>query len=169
MLTTHCSKSFNLFAFPFSLAEVSLSGQDVVIKPLIKADAVLGVVEAAIKTRRAYIRNAQFSNRGHSPYFRNNLSLICPRLYRKFGTYLRFKNRAIRKLCLHVRLKDGEHLFVLWDRLALERTPVALVNLTRSVCGLVVDLIDLTRRHPFVASFGRTASTRRTRSPQHTR
>ena len=35
---------------------------------------------------------AQFSNRGHSPYFRYNLSLICPRLYRKFGTYLRFKN-----------------------------------------------------------------------------
>ena len=35
---------------------------------------------------------AQFSNRGHSPYFLYNLSLICPRLYRKFGTYLRFKN-----------------------------------------------------------------------------
>ena len=34
----------------------------------------------------------QFSNRGYSPYFRYNLSLICLRLYRKFGTYLRFKN-----------------------------------------------------------------------------
>ena len=48
-----------------------------------------------------------------------------------------------------VRLKDGEHLFVLWDRLALEQTPVALVNLTHSVCEVVLDLIDLPRRCPF--------------------
>ena len=35
---------------------------------------------------------AQFSNRRDSPYYRYNLSLICPCLYRKFIIYPRFKN-----------------------------------------------------------------------------
>ena len=40
-----------------------------------------------------------------------------------------------------VRLKDGEYLFVLWDCLALEKTPVDLVDLPHSVQGEVLDLI----------------------------
>ena len=32
-----------------------------------------------------------------------------------------------------VRLKDGEYLFVLWDRLALEKTPVDMVDLPHRV------------------------------------
>ena len=32
-----------------------------------------------------------------------------------------------------VHLKDGEYLFVLWDCLALEKTPVDLVDLPHSV------------------------------------
>ena len=44
-------KGFTLFAIPLSLAEAALLGQDVVNKHFIKAGAVLGAVEAAIKTR----------------------------------------------------------------------------------------------------------------------
>ena len=39
--------------------------------------------------------------------------------------------------------KDGEHLFVLWDCLALEKTPIDLVDLPHSVHDEVRDLIDL--------------------------
>ena len=47
--------------------------------------------------RHVFLLRSVF-NRGFSPYFRYNLSLICPRLYRIFGTYLRFKNWAF---CFH--------------------------------------------------------------------
>ena len=56
VLTVHGSKRFTLFAVPLSLAEAAFLGQDVVNKQLIKAGAVLGAVEAAIKTRSAEIR-----------------------------------------------------------------------------------------------------------------
>ena len=56
VLTAHSSKRFTLFAFPISLAEAALFGQDVVNKQFIKADAVRRAVEAAIKTRSAEIR-----------------------------------------------------------------------------------------------------------------
>ena len=56
VLTAHSSKRFTLFAFPISLAEAALFGQDVVNKYFIKAGAVRGAVEAAIKTRSAEIR-----------------------------------------------------------------------------------------------------------------
>ena len=42
-----------------------------------------------------------------------------------------------------VRLKDGEYLFVLWDCLALKKTPTDLVNLPHSVHGEVLDFINL--------------------------
>ena len=42
-----------------------------------------------------------------------------------------------------VRLKDGEYLFVLWDCLALEKTPIDLVDLPHSIHDEVRDLIDL--------------------------
>ena len=57
VLTAHGSTGFTLFAIPLSLAEVALLGQDVVNKQFIKGDAVLGAVEAAIKTRSAEIRS----------------------------------------------------------------------------------------------------------------
>ena len=56
VLTAHSSKRFTLFAFPISLAEAALLGQDVVNKQFIKAGAVRRAVEAAIKTRSAEIR-----------------------------------------------------------------------------------------------------------------
>ena len=42
-----------------------------------------------------------------------------------------------------VRLKDGEYLFVLWECLALEKTPTDLVDLPHSVHGEVLDSINL--------------------------
>ena len=42
-----------------------------------------------------------------------------------------------------MRLKDGEYLFVLWDCLALEKTPIDLVDLPHSIHDEVRDLIDL--------------------------
>ena len=42
-----------------------------------------------------------------------------------------------------MRFKDGEYLFVVWDRLALENTPVDLVDLPRGVLKEVRGLIDL--------------------------
>ena len=56
VLTAHSSKGFTLFAVPLSLTEATLPRQDVVIKQFIKAGAVCGAVEAAIKTRGAEIR-----------------------------------------------------------------------------------------------------------------
>ena len=56
VLTAHSSKGFTLFAVLISLAEEVLLGQNVVNKQFIKAGAVLGAVEAAIKTRSAEIR-----------------------------------------------------------------------------------------------------------------
>ena len=52
-----------------------------------------------------------------------------------------------------VRLKDGEYLFVLWDCLALEKTPVDLVDLPHSVQGEVFDLICLLGRNPLCCQF----------------
>ena len=52
-----------------------------------------------------------------------------------------------------VRLKDGEYLFVLWDCLALEKTPVDLVDLPHSVQGEVLDLICLLGRNPLCCQF----------------
>ena len=59
--------------------------------PAVDIFLVANPTKRLIRAETEFI-NAQFSNRGYSPYFRYNLSLICPRLYRKFGTYLRFKN-----------------------------------------------------------------------------
>ena len=42
-----------------------------------------------------------------------------------------------------VRLKDGEYLFVLWECLALEKTPTDLVDLPHSVHGEVLNSINL--------------------------
>ena len=52
-----------------------------------------------------------------------------------------------------VRLKDGEYLFVLWDCLALEKSPIDLVDLPHSVYGEALDLICRLRWHPLCGQF----------------
>ena len=52
-----------------------------------------------------------------------------------------------------MRFKDGEYLFVVWDRLALEKTPVDLVDLLHSVLEEVRDLIDLPAWFPLCDQF----------------
>ena len=47
-----------------------------------------------------------------------------------------------------MRLKDGEYLFDLWDRLAIEKTLIDLVDLPHSVREEVPDLRDLPGWHP---------------------
>ena len=52
-----------------------------------------------------------------------------------------------------MRFKDGEYLFVVWDRLALEKMPVDLVDLPHSVLEEVRDLIDLPGWFPLCDQF----------------
>ena len=52
-----------------------------------------------------------------------------------------------------MRFKDGEYLFVVWDRLALKKTPVDLVDLPHSVLEEVRDLIDLPGWFPLCGQF----------------
>ena len=52
-----------------------------------------------------------------------------------------------------MRFKDGEYLFVVWDRLALENTPVDLVDLLHSVLEEVRDLFDLPGWFPLCDQF----------------
>ena len=153
VLTAHGSKRFTLFAVPISLAEAAFPGQDVVIKQFIKAGAVRGAVEAAIKTRRAEIRKQFLRDFDHrhgevvvtaGPHnFVMQYELV--RIFRNADRNTEFH----RATCLafrdppRVRLKDGEYLFVLWDCLALEKTPIDLVDLPHSVHDEVRDLIDL--------------------------
>ena len=153
VLTAHSSKRFTLFAFPISLAEAALPGQDVVNKQFIKAGAVRTAVEAAIKTHRAEIRKhflRDFDYRygdvdvtagPHNFVMQYELVLIFNNAdwntQFHWATCLAFRDPP------RVRLKDGEYLFVLWDCLALEKTPIGLVDLPHSVHDEVRDLIDL--------------------------
>ena len=52
-----------------------------------------------------------------------------------------------------MRFKDGEYLFVAWDRLALENTLVELVDLPHSELEEVLDLIDLPGWFPLCGKF----------------
>ena len=45
--------------------------------------------------------------------------------------------------------KDREYLFVLWNRLAFEKTPADMVDLPHSMRVEVLDLIDLPSLDPF--------------------
>ena len=143
VLTAHGSKGFTLFATPLSLAEVALPRQDVVNKQFIKCGAVLGAVEAAIKTRSAEIRKqfpCDFDHRRsevgvtalpHNLGMQDEAELIFHNADRHTefhrATCLAFRDPP------RVRLKDGEYLFVLWDRPALEKTPVDMVDLPHRV------------------------------------
>ena len=152
VLTAHSSKRFTLFAFPISLAEAALFGQDVVNKQFIKADAVRRAVEAAIKTRSAEIRK-QFLRDFDYRYGEVDVTAGPHNFVMQYelvgifndadwntqfhwATCLAFRDPP------RVRLKDGEHLFVLWDCLALEKTPIDLVDLPHSVHDKVHDLIN---------------------------
>ena len=88
---------------------------------------------------------------------------------RKFPERPPFRRQCQHRLWARVRLKDGEHLFVLWDRLAFENTLIDLVDLPHCVCEEVTGRLDLPGWHPFAANSGRTESTRRTSALQHTR
>ena len=158
VLTAHCSKRFNLFAIPISLAEVALLGQDVVIKQFIKAGAVRRAVEAAIKTRSAEIRK-QFLRDFDHRYGEVDVTAGPHNFVMQYELVRNFKNadrntEFHRPTCLafrdppRVRLKDGEYLFVLWDCLALEKTPVDLVGLPHNLRVEVSDLIDILRWNP---------------------
>ena len=154
VLTAHGNEGFTLFAVPISLAEAALPRQDVVNKQFIKAGAVRRAVEAAIKTRSAEIRKQflrDFDQRyceiiditagPHNFVMQYELVLIFRNAY--------WNTEFHRATCLafrdppRVRLKDGEYLFVLWECLALEKTPTDLVDLPHSVHGEVLDSINL--------------------------
>ena len=158
VLTAHGSKRFTLFAVPLSLAEAALLGQDVVNKQFIKAGAVLGAVEAAIKTRSAEIRKHFLRDFDHR-YGEVDVTALPHNFVMHYESILTFQNadrntEFHRATCLafrdppRVRFKDGEYLFVLWNRLALEKTPVDLIALPHSVHGEVPDLIYLLGRNP---------------------
>ena len=153
VLTAQSSKRFTLFAFPISLAEAALLGQNVVNKHFIKAGAVRRAVEAAIKTRSAEIRK-QFLRDFDQRYCEIDITADPHNFVMQYELVLIFRNadrntEFHRATCLafrdppRVRLKDGEYLFVLWDCLALEKTPIDLVDLPHSVHDEVFDLIDL--------------------------
>ena len=163
VLTAHGSKRFTLFATPISLAEAALLGQDVVIKHFIKVDAVRRAVEAAIKTRNAEIRK-QFLRDFDHRYGEIDITAGPHNFVMQYELVRIFHNadrntEFHRATCLafrdppRVRLKDGEYLFVLWDCLALEKTPVDLVDLPHSVQGEVLDLICLLGRNPLCCQF----------------
>ena len=152
VLTAHSSKRFTLFAFPISLAEAALLGQDVVNKQFIKAGAVRRAVEAAIKTRSAEIRK-QFLRDFDYRYgdvdvtagphnFVMQYELV--RIFNNadWNTQFHWATRLAFRDPPRVRLENGEYLFVLWDCLTLEKTPIDLVDLPHSVHDKVHDLID---------------------------
>ena len=147
VLTAHSSKRFTLFAFPISLAEAALLGQDVVNKQFIKAGAVRRAVEAAIKTRSAEIRK-QFLRDFDYRYgdvdvtagphnFVMQYELV--RIFNNadWNTQFHWATRLAFRDPPRVRLENGEYLFVLWDCLTLEKTPIDLVDLPHSVLALL--------------------------------
>ena len=153
MLTAHGNEGFTLFAVPISLAEAALPGQDVVNKQFIKAGAVRRAVEAAIKTRSSEIRK-QFLRDFDQRYCEIDITAGPHNFVMQYELVLIFRNaywntEFHRATCLafrdppRVRLKDGEYLFVLWECLALEKTPTDLVDLPHSVHGEVLDSINL--------------------------
>ena len=153
VLTAHSSEGFTLLAFPISLAEAALLKQDVVNKQFIKAGAVRRAVEAAIKTHSAEIRK-QFLRDFDQRYCEIDITAGTHNFVMQYELVLIFRNadqntEFHRATCLafryppRVRLKDGEYLFALWDRLTFEKTPIDLVDLPHSVHDEVHDLIDL--------------------------
>ena len=153
VLTAHSSKGFTLFAIPLSLAEAAVLGQDVVTKQFIKAGAVRGAVETAIKTRSAEIRKQFLCGYNHR-YGEVDVTAFPHNFVMQYELVLVLHNADRntyfhRATCLafrdppRVRFKNGECLFVVWDRLVLENTPVDLVVLPHSVLEEVRDLIDL--------------------------
>ena len=110
-------------------------------------------MEAAIKTHRAEIRK-QFLRDFDYRYGEVDVTAGPHNFVMQYELVLIFNNadwntEFHHATCLafrdppRVRLKDGEHLFVLSDRLALEKTPVDLVDLPHSMHDEVRDLIDL--------------------------
>ena len=119
----HSNEGFTLFAFPISLAEAALFGQDVVDNHFIKAGAVRRAVEAAIKTHSAEIRK-QFLRDFDYRYGEVDVTASLHNFVMQYELVLIFRNadrntEFHRATCLafrdppRVRLKDGEYLFVL--------------------------------------------------------
>ena len=120
VLTAYFSKGFTLFVVSTSLAEAALLGQDVVNKQFIKAGAVRGAVEAAIKTRSAEIRK-QFLRGYNHRYGEVDVTAFPHNFVMQYELVLVLQNadrntEFHRATCLafrdppRVRLKDGEFL-----------------------------------------------------------
>ena len=179
VLTAHSSKRFTLFAFPISLAEAALLGQDVVNKQFVKAGGVRRAVEAAIKTHSAEIRK-QFLRDFDHRYSEVDLTASPHNFVMQYELVLIFRNAdrntefhrrpALPFEIHHVCGSKMENTFSFCGIVSPLRRRRSIWSICRTACMTkYVILLIFWGNTPFAANSRRSALTRPISSAQRSR